>query len=194
MSYRGWLLVQRGFWCRAVRLGAQEEFPIGAWFPGMIEIVGDEEAEEAEWAMRLDSVKAARLQHHPCHAQGRGHDADLRVQPTLDGPGPRPGPEGAAAQLAAAARVAQLTAATTGRGPSRRRTRTFSPTRSAEEDHRRRQGCAACRDGRCTTPACCWTRDRSVSTCAGTILRPLRPPCVLAEDRRRLPAPITSPP
>ena len=68
MSYRGWLLAV--FLVSGGPLGV--EFPIGAWFPGMIEIVGEEEAEEAEWAMRLDSVKAQGF--NTIHArQGRGH-------------------------------------------------------------------------------------------------------------------------
>ena len=70
MSYRGWLLVA-ALLVSGGPLGAEGEFPIGAWFPGMIEIEGDEEAEEAVWATRLDSVKAHGF--NTIHArQGRG--------------------------------------------------------------------------------------------------------------------------
>ena len=71
MSYRGWLLAAV-LLVSGGPLGAQGEFPIGAWFPGVIEIEGDEEAEEAEWATRLDSVRAQGF--NTIHArQGRGH-------------------------------------------------------------------------------------------------------------------------
>ena len=61
----------RPLWIAAVvllsgPLGAQAEFPIGAWFPGMTE--GDD---EDHWAARLDSVQAAGF--NTVHAiRGRG--------------------------------------------------------------------------------------------------------------------------
>ena len=72
MSYRGWwlaavLLVSGG------PLGAEGEFPIGAWFPGMI--AGEKKTPTPEdlrvWGVRLDSVKAQGF--NTIHArQGRG--------------------------------------------------------------------------------------------------------------------------
>lgn len=75
MSYRGWcvaaaLLLGVG---PTTPVGAQEFFPIGAWFPGMIE--GKTTRPTAEdlrvWGMRLDVVKAAGF--NTVHAKrGRG--------------------------------------------------------------------------------------------------------------------------
>ena len=71
MNFRRWLLAAVLLVSGGPVGGQEEEFPIGAWFPGMIEIKGDEEAEEAEWATRLDSVKAQGF--NTIHArQGRG--------------------------------------------------------------------------------------------------------------------------
>ena len=109
MSYRGWLLAA-GLLVSGGPLGADKEVPIGAWFPGMIE--GETTTRDGAptatdrlvWDMRLDMVKAADF--NTIHARrGRGQFADTPLQPTLDGPGPREGPEGAAAQLAAAGGV-----------------------------------------------------------------------------------------
>ena len=69
MSYRGGLLAA-ALLVSGGPLGAQGEFPIGAWFPGMIDLE-TEAAEAAEWATRLDSVKAQGF--NTIHArQGRG--------------------------------------------------------------------------------------------------------------------------
>ena len=65
MNFRVWFLVAV-LLVPVGPLGAQEEFPIGAWFPGMTE--GDD---EDQWAARLDSVKAAGF--NTIHAiRGRG--------------------------------------------------------------------------------------------------------------------------
>ena len=64
MNFRVWFLVAV-LLVPVGPLGAQEEFPIGAWFPGMTE--GD----DAQWAARLDSVRAAGF--NTVHAiRGRG--------------------------------------------------------------------------------------------------------------------------
>ena len=64
MSCRGWLLAAV-FLVAGGPLGAQGEFPIGAWFPGMTH--GD----STYWAARLDSVKASGF--NTVHAmRGRG--------------------------------------------------------------------------------------------------------------------------
>ena len=78
MSYRGWLLAV--LLVSGGPLGAEGEFPIGAWFPGMIAAERTEEErlgraptreELRVWGVRLDSVKAHGF--NTIHArQGRG--------------------------------------------------------------------------------------------------------------------------
>ena len=72
MSYRGWLLAAV-LLVSGGPLGAEGEFPIGAWFPGMI--AGESKTPTSEdrrvWGTRLDSVKAQGF--NTIHArQGRG--------------------------------------------------------------------------------------------------------------------------
>ena len=70
MSYRGWLLAAV-LLAAGGPLVAEGEFPIGAWFPGIPHTEDDEAAEDAEWATRLDSVKAHGF--NTIHArQGKG--------------------------------------------------------------------------------------------------------------------------